>query len=317
MSQDLTELKQAEAEFWDRSADRRTADGRIPMEADIRRATRSFPRAPGELLIDPRMTQMLEGAHRDHFIALAAHAPGGRVLDIGCGPGWLALELARHGQTVDAYDLSPSAIAVARRMLAENPYTEGFGGVTYHVRDVTEVDLGIERYDAVTGNSSFHHINDLRQFMDRLYAALKPGAIVVAIDDMPRGPLELGLERFLRLVLPTYDRSYASKVAHAVRRVLGVARAPEEIHSPMEGKGPAVEEISRIWHEKFEVIKEERFMAFSLGPAMSVRGPDAFRYGVARVIIWLDRMLCRAGVTQGFIRVLIGRKPQSGSPFAR
>jgi len=95
--------------------------------------------------------------------------------------GWLALELGRCGQTVDAYDLSPEAIAVARRMLDENPYKDGFGKVTYHLEDVTKLDLGTETLDAVSGWSAFHHLPDLMSFMDRVHQALKPGGIVVMI----------------------------------------------------------------------------------------------------------------------------------------
>jgi SAM-dependent methyltransferase len=224
--------------------------------------------------------------------------------------GWISLELARQGQFVDAYDISPGAIAVAKRMLAENPYTEGFGGVNYHLQDVTEVDLGIERYDAVTGNSAFHHINDLREFMDRVYVALKPGGIVVTVDDMPIGPLERGLDRVIRLILPTYDRSYARKFVDSLKRLTGLTKAPVEVFTPMErGKHDDVFEIAKIWHEKFEVIEEDSYGAFSLNTCMTLKGPDAFRYGVARVIIALDRVLCRAKVTKGFVRVMIGRKP--------
>ncbi|MGH3900630.1 MAG: class I SAM-dependent methyltransferase [Pseudonocardiaceae bacterium] len=39
----------------------------------------------------------------------------GRALDVGCGPGRNALHLASAGFTVDAVDLSPAAIAWAKR----------------------------------------------------------------------------------------------------------------------------------------------------------------------------------------------------------
>jgi len=85
----LDELKKAEAKFFDRIADIRTADGHIPMEADIRRATRFIPKRTDKLpLIDPKMTAILDGRSRDRYISWVAHQPGGRVLDIGCGSGW-------------------------------------------------------------------------------------------------------------------------------------------------------------------------------------------------------------------------------------
>src|SRR2546423_4584911 len=305
---DLDELKRAEAAFFDASAILRTRDGRIPIEADIRRAMRVEPASPEDQLIDPRMTAILEGRFRDRFIEMASHAPGGRVLDICCGPGWLSLELARRGQHVDAYDLSPEAIALARRMLADNPYTKGFGSVSYHLQDVTEVDLGTERYDAVTGSSAFHHIHDLPQFMERIWRALKPGGVVVTIDDMPRGRLELNIDRVLRFLLPTYHHGYSKKARLALRRITGEP-GPPEIFSPMEmGKHDSVYEISKIWYEKFEVIQDVHFNAFSLAPLMRLKAPSFIRYPLAKAVVAFDRLLCRTGICHGFVRVMIGRK---------
>lgn len=202
MQQDnLDQLKKAEADFFDQIADIRTSKSeQIAMEADIRRATKYIPqRGEKRFLIDPKMTEILEGGARDQYIKWVSHKPGSRVLDIGCGSGWLALELARNGCHVDAYDISPKAIALARKMLAENPYKEGFGSVTYHLQDVSELDLGVDKYDAVSGWSAFHHMPDVPVFMDRVFHALKPGGIVATMDDMPRGRLEQGLEYFSNL----------------------------------------------------------------------------------------------------------------------
>lgn len=78
----------------------------------MRRATKFIPTCFDEdqLLRDPKMNVILDGNARMRFIDSVAHQPGGRVLDICCGPGWLALELGRRGQTVDAYDLSPKSL---------------------------------------------------------------------------------------------------------------------------------------------------------------------------------------------------------------
>ena len=140
-SQDVREILHAEAHFFDECAKNRSTNGCIPFQADIRRATRVVAR-PGVEPVDPKMYEIQQGQIRERYLSLMAHKPGGRVLDIGCGPGWLALELGRRGQIVDAYDISEKAIAIARSVLEQNPFNENFGRVNYHLRDVTELDLG-------------------------------------------------------------------------------------------------------------------------------------------------------------------------------
>jgi len=61
-------------------------------------------------------------APNPHVVAwLAREAPpAGRALDVGCGLGDTAEELARRGFDVVAFDVSPSAIAAARRRFPQS-----------------------------------------------------------------------------------------------------------------------------------------------------------------------------------------------------
>jgi len=311
MSYNIDEMKSLEAKFFDRSTHKRTDFGQIPYEADMRRATRFIPSSPDQEPIDPKMTNLLEGKFRDYLIEHVAHRPGGKVLDICCGPGWLALELGRHGQVVDAYDLSPKAIELAKRMLSENPFKDGFGNVTYYLEDVTSLNLGTETIDSISGWSAFHHLPDLTSFMDRVHQALKPGGIVATYDDLPGQRLSIWLGRIFRLLLPTYDRTYMQKIRDSVRRIRGITKENPEYFTPMEmvaAKDKSVFDFADYLYDKFDILYDVRFNAFAGGPAMMIKGPDWFRYAVARIIIGLDRALCRIGICKGFLRIIIARK---------
>jgi SAM-dependent methyltransferase len=56
----------------------------------------------------------------DHVVGALALAPGQRVLDVGCGPGRHAHELARRGVAVHGIDISREFVDLARRDAAND-----------------------------------------------------------------------------------------------------------------------------------------------------------------------------------------------------
>ena len=68
---------------------------------------------------DPRLVEVYDaecpwGVDDDWFLALATDTPGGRILDLGCGTGRLALAMQRAGLAVTGIDPAAASLAAAR-----------------------------------------------------------------------------------------------------------------------------------------------------------------------------------------------------------
>ncbi|MBI4279980.1 MAG: class I SAM-dependent methyltransferase [Armatimonadetes bacterium] len=95
--------------------------------------------------------------------------PRGRALDVACGLGRHARFLARHGYQVDAVDISPVAVAEARRRAqAENLR------VHFVVADLDTMPLPAERYDLIVCTFFL-----MRSLFEGLMAALRPGGALL------------------------------------------------------------------------------------------------------------------------------------------
>lgn len=109
-----------------------------------------------------------------------APPPGGRLLDVPCGQGRHALELARRGWRVTGVDLSPTMLRLARAAAQAGPETAA--RLEWVAADLEELpELGSFDGAYCLGNS-FGYLEAPRmlRFLRRLAASLKPGARFLA-----------------------------------------------------------------------------------------------------------------------------------------
>jgi SAM-dependent methyltransferase len=102
-----------------------------------------------------------------------------RVLDVGCGAGAFAAQLAQRSEQVDALDRSAEMIEEAERRMP--------GNVNCVLADVLAGPLPGKDYDAIFSISALHHM-PLQDALRVLGAALRPGGVLAAIA-LPRPDL--------------------------------------------------------------------------------------------------------------------------------
>jgi SAM-dependent methyltransferase len=114
------------------------------------------------------------------FKAAWGYRPLQRGLSIGCGTGNLEKDLRwmRICEEVDAYDVSPESIRLARERAAKEP----FDNVRFEVADAERMSYPSEHYDAVFFHGSMHHISDPAALLDKILPALKMGGLLF-LDD--------------------------------------------------------------------------------------------------------------------------------------
>jgi ubiquinone/menaquinone biosynthesis C-methylase UbiE len=103
-------------------------------------------------------------------------SPDQDVLEIGCGTGTTALQLAPSTRTLLATDISPSMIAIAREKLALRPIPE----LSFSVADADTPSFGQGAYHVVLAFNLLHLVSDLDQALSVAVQALKPGGILIS-----------------------------------------------------------------------------------------------------------------------------------------
>jgi ubiquinone/menaquinone biosynthesis C-methylase UbiE len=108
---------------------------------------------------------------------------GAKVLDLGTGPGFVAIEVARllegTGCLVVGMDLSAAMLALA----AENAEKAGLNGtLTWREGDVKAMPFDDGEFDLIVSNDSLHHWEDPLVVFNEIARVLKDGGRCIVRD---------------------------------------------------------------------------------------------------------------------------------------
>ncbi len=155
---------------------------------------------------------------RRHVAEFAARTDARRILDFGCGAGWVGIEaaLASRGASLAAFDPSPEMVKLAE----ENARAAGvadFAGRTGFGEDPPFPGPGEPPFDLVLSSGVISFASDAERWLDGLVRALAPRATLV-IGDLNPGSLGMTRRRATRPLLPVREMNAWTRAD--VRRAL-------------------------------------------------------------------------------------------------
>jgi SAM-dependent methyltransferase len=193
---------------------------------------------PARYIANARFVAELGGP----VVELLAPVPGERILDVGCGDGFLTRKLAGLGCALVGVDASAAQVEAARKL-----------GLDARVADAQKLAFDRE-FDAVFSNATLHWMRDPDAAIDSAWRALRPGGRFVGecggegCVAIVRGGLQRALARRGLRIEDHNPWSFQSAAAYAARlRARGFAVAYAEViprPTPLPGD-------VRAWLETF------------------------------------------------------------------
>jgi len=157
----------------------------------------------GEGLDEDTHRHFCDFANMAYMLALPA---GSRILDVGCGSGWLCEYFSRLGYRMTGIDLSPELIAIARDRLSKVPYgVDHQTGLDcrFMVHDIESAPLD-ERFDAILCYDSLHHFEDEQAVLANLSAMIDYGGQLFVMEG-EKPPERSDTAEELRSVMRQYE----------------------------------------------------------------------------------------------------------------
>lgn len=116
------------------------------------------------------------------LVAPADIGPGHVVVDHGCGPGYVAIELAKRvgkGGHVHAIDISPEFVEHANRLVLDHKLGDS---VTVHLVKSDELPISSNSVDRILALNVMVYVDDPAATYREFRRILRPGGIVHAVD---------------------------------------------------------------------------------------------------------------------------------------
>jgi SAM-dependent methyltransferase len=112
-------------------------------------------------------------------LVAAAHLSGNeRVLDIACGPGYIAEAFARGAREAIGVDLTAAMLAIAEERTKER----GIKNVSFRIGDVQNLPFEKEEFDVVVSRLALHHMQNPGKVVQEMARVCRAGGTVLVED---------------------------------------------------------------------------------------------------------------------------------------
>jgi len=209
-----------------------------------------------------------------HALSLLGDVRGRRLLDLGCGPGELAVWLAQQGAAVVARDISAGMIGIARA-LARRCGVEG--RIAFDAGPGEELPYADGSFDAVFGHDVLHHM-EIGRALGEVRRVLRPGGVAVFAEPLGHNPI---LNRY--------------------RRASPETRTSDEAPLLFSDFARLREGFSRMRHREFHLLTMALFLWFRVVERLD---PNKVRYW-KRIIEEADRYRRPFAVLDALDRLLL------------
>lgn len=245
-----------------------------------------------------------------------------RVLEVGCGPGYLTLELARSGFNVVGLDISDKCVEIAKKYASQDPWRADHGSLEYISDDFyTSQKLEKASFDAVIFLGALHHFPDQMATLDRARELIRMGGLIVAHEPV-RDRVTHGNAAFVHLLrtLLSINSNFFTAHEMSVDRIQ-LLKEVDKIFNSLKYENEDGEKVQSIndneagyaemYPQLCSLFKQERFewrYAFFHEFIGGLRFDEETNAKAAKFLREMDRILVETGVLNATEFLFVGRK---------
>ncbi len=245
----------------------------------------------------------------DKIITIAKKNRKKKVLEIGCGTGFLTLELARNGLDVTGVDISKSSIKIADKFRKSNDVKKNFGKLNYIVLDVTKKKLN-SKFDTIIFFRSLHHFPYPKKVFSNILKMCNKKAKLIVCEPIRSkfSNLSSHFATLLRYTLETWE-PYKKKIPNRIdnnflniinKKIFDEYRYLEKgkkTQSPFDNSIDDPDKIIKIVKKYFKIVQLNYSDAFIDKLIGGLRGKN--RFLIAKFLKKYDQHLVDKKILNG------------------
>ena len=202
---------------------------------------------------------------------------GKRVLDIGCGNGYVLAQYARHGAETHGIDLTETALDLSRRRF-QLARLQG----RFQRTDGDTIPYADDFFDIVCAMGVLHHIEDPRPMLAEMRRVLRPGGEIILMMYHRHSWKHLVVHPLKRLLDPRYR-------GKTLAQVLNMNDGPDCPRALVYSKRELRALLSRFENIRFDCNQlswQQLLLVPGLGAALASYLPKTSESFFARTLGW-------------------------------